>query len=97
MKWLWATLLVLSPAILYAVALVLVAIRIHIFPPRCPQCNRRTLRVAGGIRETYPTGKGTGSFYQCKRCRKKLFWANDDHQWHDAEDSPLMSQFANWR
>jgi len=97
MIWLWAILLVLSPAVLYALALALAAIRIHVLPPRCPACHRRSLRQAGAIRETYPTGKGTGSFYQCESCGKKWFWANDDHQWHDSTDSPLVTQAAKWR
>jgi hypothetical protein len=58
----------------------------------CPGCGRRTLRCVNAIRETYPTGAGTGSFYICGHCDRRWFWSNDDKQWTDAS----ADRFDRW-
>ena len=30
-----------------------------------PKCGRKKMKGVNGIRETYPTGRGTGTFYLC--------------------------------
>jgi hypothetical protein len=61
---------------------------------RCPGCNARQMRCANGIRETYPTGRGTGKFYLCEACKRRWFWSNDDRCWRDADDSDFDWAFA---
>jgi hypothetical protein len=51
---------------------------------RCPGCGQQQMRWTNGIRETYPTGRGTGSFYLCRSCGGRWFWSNDDRGWEDA-------------
>lgn len=54
---------------------------------RCPNCGARKLRNVNGIRETYPTNEGTGTFYACDVCQHRAFWSNDDRGWQDANAS----------
>jgi hypothetical protein len=61
---------------------------------RCPACNTRQMRWTNGIRETYPTGRGTGRFYLCEACKRRWFWSNDDRCWRDAKDSDFDWAFA---
>jgi hypothetical protein len=51
---------------------------------RCPDCRARRMRLTNGIKETYPTGRGTGTFYRCESCQRRWFWSNDDRAWQDA-------------
>jgi hypothetical protein len=51
---------------------------------RCPGCGQRRMRCTNGIRETYPTGRGTGRFYLCGACGGRWFWSNDDGTWRNA-------------
>lgn len=51
---------------------------------RCPVCQARKMKRINAIRETYPTGEGTGSFYLCSACGRRSFWSNDDNAWEDA-------------
>jgi hypothetical protein len=51
---------------------------------RCPSCGTRSMRLTNGIRETFPTGRGTGTFYLCAACGQRWFWSNDDRQWQEA-------------
>jgi hypothetical protein len=51
---------------------------------RCPNCGQRRMRNIGGIRETYPNGRGTGGFYICDACRQHWFWSNDEGVWQNA-------------
>jgi hypothetical protein len=51
---------------------------------RCPSCGDRAMRIVNGIRETFPTGEGTGWFYACVSCGRRSFWSNDDRVWQDA-------------
>ena len=55
---------------------------------RCPNCwMTRCMRMTDAIRETYPTGRGTGRFYLCRNCGQRSFWSNDDRAWQDASDA----------
>ena len=47
----------------------------------CPSCGAYALRWLDGIRETYPTGRGTGNLYECEVCHHRAWWSNDDQQW----------------
>jgi hypothetical protein len=55
---------------------------------RCPSCQgRRCMQHKNGIKETFPTGRGTGRFYLCRSCGQRSFWSNDDKGWQDATDA----------
>src|SRR5258708_2094356 len=58
---------------------------------RCPNCHVRRMKMTNGIRETYPTGRGTGRFYLCSACGKRAFWSNDNRAWENASASDF-----NW-
>ena len=85
MKILWATLLVLSPVILYGCGLLFVAM----YRGRCPRCHRHGLRRVGGYlwdgrtEQGQPCG-GSVSFYLCQRCGARLHRVARD--WSDASD-----------
>lgn len=92
MKFLLIVLVVASPAILYGIALLGIAIRNRCFPKRCPVCRIGVLQAVNGIRETYPTGKGTGTFYICSDCAKRFFWSNDGQEYQDSSGH----EFDHW-
>ena len=85
MKILWITLLILSPAILYGIALLFVGF----YRGRCPRCHRHGLRSVGGYLwdgrtpEGQPCG-GAVSFYLCRCCSARLRRAGRD--WSDATE-----------
>jgi hypothetical protein len=62
---------------------------------RCPSCTQRKMRYTNGIHETYPTGRGTGTFYLCDACSHRWFWSNDDRCWRDATDANYDWAFAD--
>jgi hypothetical protein len=64
MRWLWITLLVLSPAILYGIALLIVGV----YRGRCRRCYRHGLRTVGGYIWDGENGGGAVSFYLCEKC-----------------------------
>ena len=64
MRWLWITLLVLSPAILYGIALLFVAV----YRGRCRQCRRHGLWMVGGYKWDGEHGGGAVTFYLCEKC-----------------------------
>jgi hypothetical protein len=64
---------------------------------RCPRCKQRRMRCTNGIRETYPTGRGTGLFYLCRACSSWWFWSNDDRAWQDASSPDFMWAFVDRR
>jgi hypothetical protein len=80
----------LAIGICTALGLVLVIVERWATP--CPKCAARKLRNINGIRETYPTGKGTGTFYVCDDCQHRVFWSNDDRGWQDAN----AQKFDHW-
>jgi hypothetical protein len=69
-----AIVLVLSPAILYGLLLVLVAV----WRSPCPACGRRGLKMAGGVKATIlVNGKRAGdhwSYYVCQQCGAGFKW-----------------------
>lgn len=85
MKILWITLLALSPAILYGIALLVVAQ----YRGRCPRCRRHGLRRVGGYlwdgrtEQGQPCG-GSVSFFLCQCCSTRLRRAGRD--WSDASE-----------
>lgn len=64
MLWFWLIVLVLSPAILYAIALATVPF----WSWKCPRCRRRSLNRVGGYLWHGRKGGGSVSFYQCRHC-----------------------------
>ena len=64
MRWLWISLLVLSPAILYGIALLFVAV----YRGRCRRCHRHGLRMVGGYKWDGERGGGAVTFYLCEKC-----------------------------
>jgi hypothetical protein len=52
MRYLWMTLLVLSPAILYGIALIAVGIANRFYRSRCPECQQRGLKMIDFIKAT---------------------------------------------
>lgn len=69
MKWVWPALVVLSPAILYGIALVLIAA----YRGRCHQCKRRGLCTVGsykwdGVTEDGRRCGGIVVFISCQSC-----------------------------
>ena len=71
------TLLVLSPAILYAVALVMMMIKMRFFKDKCPKCQQRGLVQINAILATCVDEKGmrypnSWEFCKCDSCNAKL-------------------------
>ena len=60
----WAIILVLSPAILYGVALVFVGF----YRGRCRRCHRHGLKTVGGYLWDGKHGGGAVTFYLCEKC-----------------------------
>jgi hypothetical protein len=51
---------------------------------RCPACGVAKMRCVGGIKEAYPSGKGTGWSYLCEQRGQRWWWSNDRRAWEDA-------------
>jgi hypothetical protein len=72
MGWFYATLLVLSPAILYGVALVVAALVSAYYRRRCPACGERGLKCVNFIRATVVIdgrrAPDSWSYYVCELC-----------------------------
>jgi hypothetical protein len=71
-------------AIGISAALGFIIVTVHRWSTPCPKCGAHKLSGVDFIRETYPTGKGTGTFYRCENCHHRAFWSNDDRGWRDA-------------
>lgn len=69
-------LLVLSPGILYAFALVAMRFRMTYFMDRCPQCQEHGLVSINWIRATIlvdgQRAPDSWSYYSCERCNAHL-------------------------
>ncbi len=57
----------------------------------CLYCAQQQFRWVNGIRETCPTGCGTGTFYVCGVCLRRWFRSNDDREFRDASGSEYDS------
>jgi hypothetical protein len=85
MKILSITLLVLSPAILYGLALLFVAVYLG----RCPRCHRRGLRRVGGylwhgLTAGGQRSGGLVSFHLCRCCSARL--RQEGRNWSDPSE-----------
>lgn len=60
---------------------------------RCPACGSRSMKHVNSIRETYPTGKGTGRFYSCQSCHRNWFWSRDEEDWREASAEEIDRWF----
>ena len=72
MIWLKAILFVLSPGILYALALLAVVITMRYYRRRCPSCGQRGLKFTGFVKATARIegrrAPDSWSYYVCERC-----------------------------
>jgi hypothetical protein len=59
----------------------------HRLTTPCPHCAQHRLRSFSGIKETYPTGRNTGTFYVCDACSWRWFWSNDEREFRDASSA----------
>jgi hypothetical protein len=76
-RWLLLILLVLSPAILYGIALMTVPL----WRFRCPRCRRLGLKLLGSYVWDGRKRGGAVVFYECRRCRAHL--KHDLKEYHD--------------
>jgi hypothetical protein len=72
MVWFYAGLVLVSPAILYGVALTVSALVSAYHRRRCPACGQRALKCVNWIRATVRVdgrrAPDTWSYYICQRC-----------------------------
>jgi hypothetical protein len=80
MKWLCLVLLVLSPAILYGLALLFVGV----YRERCRRCHRHGLRMVGGYKWDGAHGGGAVTFYLCEKCGARFKESGSD--WSEPSD-----------
>lgn len=86
MKWFFAALIVLSPALLYFAAIAISVIKDRWWPPFCPKCNSRGISYVNGVRTTSPPGFPKPQFYRCRNCSARLYQADLDAEYESAED-----------
>ena len=101
MKWFLLITLVLSPAILYGIALLLIAV----YQKRCPRCRKHGLRMVGAyLRDNWDNHieGGMASYYLCHRCGVHL--KKSGHTWSDVCDdewrqhvNTVMNKLVNKR
>jgi hypothetical protein len=89
MRYLWMTLLVLSPAILYGVALLATALSMRFYRGRCPTCRRRGLKpVDFCLATVLVNGKRAPDHwadYECEQCGSLVRWHHS--AWEAIPDS----------
>ncbi|MEM1445649.1 MAG: hypothetical protein AAGF84_06305 [Planctomycetota bacterium] len=88
MKWLVLAIVVLSPAILYGVALLI----LPFWRSRCPLCRKRSLKMVGCYKWDGPDGGGLVSFYFCEQCHARL---KDDRGFSEVADEE-WNRHARW-
>jgi ribosomal protein L40E len=76
----WLIILILSPAILYCVALGSVAV----YRGRCRKCHRHGLRTVGGYLWDGEQGGGLVTFYLCGKCG--AHFKNNAGDWSEPTD-----------
>ncbi len=91
MRYLWMTLLVLSPAILYGIALFAAALSTRFYRSRCPRCRERGLRQVNFIRATVlingQRAPDHWADYECGKCGALLRWHHD--QWEAVSEAAV--------
>jgi hypothetical protein len=89
MNWIWLVLLVLSPGIVYVLAMFAVAIGSMYFPRRCPRCGQRGLiRVNSALATIIIDGKRTPDSWSYERCQKcNAHLKRHRSQWLDVQDA----------
>jgi hypothetical protein len=97
MRYLWMTLLVLSPAILYGIALIAVGLASRFYRSRCPECRQRGLKMIDFIKATVLiNGRRAPDHwadYKCEKCGVVLRWHHK--QWErppGGKDNPPMQR-----
>src|SRR5262245_60953494 len=79
MLWLWLTLLVLSPLLVF-----LFVGWMMIYRGRCVRCQRHRLRMVGGYKWDGPRRGGIVTYYLCKNCNAPL--KKCDKDWSEPTD-----------
>jgi YHS domain-containing protein len=81
MIYLWIVLVVLSPAILYAIALLHTAL----YRGLCSHCHQRGLKMAGAYKWDGKKSGGGTSFYFCEKCHCRF--KKNSNEWTEPTDS----------
>lgn len=72
MRWVYAVLLVLSPAILYGIGLLVAAMMLAYYRRPCPACGKRGLKCVNFLRATVlingQRAPDSCAYYDCERC-----------------------------
>jgi len=92
MRYLWMALLVLSPAILYGVALVATGLTMRFYRSRCPECHQRGLKTVNFFKATVlVNGQRTPDHwtdYECEKCGAAVRWHRK--QWEAVPDRAVL-------
>jgi hypothetical protein len=95
--WQYATLLVLSPAILYGLALSATALISTVYRRQCPACGRRDLKYVGFIRASVAIDGRPApdhwTYHRCESCRAAFKLHHG--QWHQIEAGELAFYTAD--
>lgn len=95
MAWQYATLLVLSPATLYGLALAAAALASAFYRRPCPACGRRGLKCVGFIRATVVINGRRApdhwTYYRCELCRATFKLHHRRWHWIEAGELALYS------
>lgn len=85
MRWVYAILFVLSPAILYGIGLLVAAIMLAYYRRPCPACGRRGLKCVNFVMATVlingRRAPDSWAYYDCERCGARLKLHH--HEWSD--------------
>ncbi len=76
--------MVLSPAIVYALVLIGLALKQRFLPALCPRCGKRGLETVNSIRSCGREGGDFWSYHLCRRCGARLKLHHD--KWSDPTD-----------
>jgi hypothetical protein len=89
MIWLYLTLIVLSPAILYGIALIATAIATKYYRRPCLTCGERGLKCVNFIRATIIVNGRRApdywSYYVCEKCGAEFKLHHDE--WKDVPEN----------
>src|SRR5688500_18419374 len=98
MRWFWLIAIALSPAILYAIALITAPF----WRARCPACRRLALKVVGHYKWSGRECGGAVTFYQCQLCQTRLkhdltnYSVADDEEWRRHVDHKPAWPAGRW-